>query len=288
MNDADPTNDMRAAASAVVLLCTVRECGEPLRRDGDRFACARDHAFDIARSGYCNLLQPQDRRSRTPGDSKAAVAARRRLLDAGHGAVLLDALTAMIAELDLAPRSAVLDVGCGEGHYLAALQERFDLDAWGIDISVAAIDAAARKHSSAHWLVVNADRKLPFADRSFRAILSITGRRNSSELRRVIAADGQLIVAVPAEDDQAELREALLGRATLRDRQAELVQEFAHDFEVEESRVARHTEVLSAETLRDLLATTYRGARRSAQDKLAEIEALEVTTSFKIVRFRRR
>ena len=41
-------------------------------------------AFDVARSGYVNLLQPQDKRSKTPGDTPEAVAARRRFLDRGH------------------------------------------------------------------------------------------------------------------------------------------------------------------------------------------------------------
>ena len=37
--------------------------------------CPRGHSFDVARSGYINLLQPQERRSRNPGDSADAVAA---------------------------------------------------------------------------------------------------------------------------------------------------------------------------------------------------------------------
>jgi methylase of polypeptide subunit release factors len=38
----------------------------------------------------------------------------------------------------------VLDVGCGEGAFLAGIQARFELEAWGIDISTPAIDMAAR------------------------------------------------------------------------------------------------------------------------------------------------
>jgi hypothetical protein len=34
---------------------------------------ARGHSFDIARSGYINLLQPQERRARRPGDATDAV-----------------------------------------------------------------------------------------------------------------------------------------------------------------------------------------------------------------------
>ena len=66
-----------------MLICPVRGCGLALTRDEKRAFCSRGHSFDVARSGYINLLQPQDRRSKEPGDTKEAVAARRRLMIAG-------------------------------------------------------------------------------------------------------------------------------------------------------------------------------------------------------------
>jgi len=74
------------------LICPVRDCGEPLERRGRSLVCPRGHSFDLARSGYANLLQPQDRRSKRPGDAPEAVEARRRLLDAGYGEPLLRAI----------------------------------------------------------------------------------------------------------------------------------------------------------------------------------------------------
>src|SRR4051812_13953135 len=81
-------NRLRSGCTATVkhvvtLLCTVRDCHQPLAREEKRLVCERNHAYDVARSGYVNLLQPQDRRSANPGDSKEAVAARRRLADRG-------------------------------------------------------------------------------------------------------------------------------------------------------------------------------------------------------------
>src|SRR5947207_16013635 len=97
------------------LLCTVRDCRAPLAREERRVICARGHSFDIARSGYINLLQPQDRRSRQPGDAAEAVAARRRLHDRGVTKPLLDAI-ASIAKITA--DDVVLDAGCGDGFYL--------------------------------------------------------------------------------------------------------------------------------------------------------------------------
>src|SRR2546423_476491 len=111
-----------------MLLCPVRDCHLPLSRESKRFVCPRSHSFDIARSGYTNLLQPQDRRSKQPGDTTAAVAARRRLHDRGVSEPLLKAIAEMA---DARPRDIVLDAGCGDGFYLGSIarQTGFDLPA---------------------------------------------------------------------------------------------------------------------------------------------------------------
>src|SRR5712691_2914282 len=98
-----------------MLLCPVRDCHLPLIREERRLLCRRGHSFDVARSGYINLLQPQERRSKRPGDTLAAVQARRRLHDRG----VTEPLVHAIAEMMVArPRDIVLDAGCGDGFYL--------------------------------------------------------------------------------------------------------------------------------------------------------------------------
>ena len=57
-----------------MLLCPVRDCHLALVREERRLLCPRGHSFDVARSGYINLLQPQERRSKQPGDTAAALA----------------------------------------------------------------------------------------------------------------------------------------------------------------------------------------------------------------------
>ena len=69
--------------SAPPLACTVRECGLLLERRGRTWQCARRHSYDVARSGYVNLLQPQDRKSLNAGDTAGAVEARARLIASG-------------------------------------------------------------------------------------------------------------------------------------------------------------------------------------------------------------
>ena len=189
----------------VTLVCPVRGCHLPLALDGRRLVCERGHSFDVARSGYANLLQPQDKRSRQPGDTAAAVAGRRRLHESGATAPLLDAIAEM---LGLAAGDMLLDAGCGEGFYPGSLAERSGCAACGVDISVAAIEAAARRYPACQWIVANADRFLPYAEGSFTAAQSITARMNAAEFRRVLRGDGRLLVALPGPDDLVELRGA--------------------------------------------------------------------------------
>jgi 23S rRNA (guanine745-N1)-methyltransferase len=274
--------------------CTVRGCGAAIpavaaadRRaadgaDGSVLRGPCGHCFDIARSGYINLLQPQDRRARQPGDPGEAVAARRRLFDAGVGAALLESLTATIADPGLSPGARTLDIGSGEGSLLGALAARLSLTAAGVDLSVRAVDLAARRHPGVLWLVANADRGLPFADGSLDLALSITARRSPAECARVLAPGGRLVVAVPASDDLAELREAVLGSASSQNRTPRLIEEHAAHFKLVERREAREQQRFSAAQLEDLLVSTYRGGRVGRRERAGNLSGLMVTLSHEI------
>ncbi|MDQ2775638.1 MAG: methyltransferase domain-containing protein [Acidobacteriota bacterium] len=220
-----------------------------LTREGRRLACPRGHSFDVARSGYINLLQPQDRRSKQPGDTGAAVGARRRLHDRGLTQPLLDAIQKMIAP---SPSDVLLDAGCGEGFYLGTLTHQTGFDAHGIDISIAAIDAAAKRYPRCEWVVANADRFLPYADRSFSIVMSITARMNAAEFRRVLRKGGRLLIALAAPEDLIELR----GEG--RDRVARTVETFANDFTLVDKRRVTTSADLEAAAVEDILLSIYR------------------------------
>jgi len=254
-----------------MLLCPVRHCHLPLAREERRLLCPRGHSFDIARSGYINLLQPQERRSKHPGDTPAALRARRRLHDQGVTAPLLHAVAELLTPL---PGDIILDAGCGEGFYLATLARQAGFSAHGVDISVPAIDAAARRYPECEWIVANADRFVPYADRSFSIILSITARMNASEFRRVLRDDGRLLVALPAPDDLIELRGA--GR----DRVDRTVETFAPHFTLVDRRRVTTTADLDAAAVHDVLLLIYRPMRSQP------VEAMRVTLSLDLLLFR--
>ena len=253
-----------------MLLCPVRDCHQALAREARRLVCPRSHSFDIARSGYFNLLQPQDSRSRQPGDSAAAVAARRRLHDLGITAPLLSAIHQTAA---LTSDDTVLDAGCGDGFYLGSLASQTGCQAYGTDISVPAIDAAARRYPQVEWVVANADRFIPYADNSFSLILSITARRNMGEFQRVLKDNGRLLIAIPAPDDLTEIR------GPSRDRAARTIEEFVPHFRLVSQTRTTTKANLEASAIEDIRLAIYRPMQA------APATAMQVTFSLDILSF---
>jgi 23S rRNA (guanine745-N1)-methyltransferase len=258
-----------------MLLCPVRTCRKALVREEKRLVCPQGHSFDAAASGYVNLLQPQDRRSKDPGDTAAAVAARRRLHDRGVTGPLLEGIAEIVCPTQ---SDVVLDAGCGDGFYLGTLARRFGFEAHGVDISNPAVKAAAKRYPEYQWIVANADRFIPYADRSFSIVWSITARMNAGEFRRVLRDDGRLLVAIPSAEDLIELRSPSGGEG--RDRVDRTVETFAKDFTLIEQRTATTTAELDADAVRDVLLSIYRPLRSQP------VEAMRVTFSLDLLLFR--
>jgi 23S rRNA (guanine745-N1)-methyltransferase len=172
------------------------------------------------------------------------------------------------------PSDVVLDAGCGDGFYLGSLARQTGFDAHGVDISTAAVNAAARRYPECEWIVANADRFLPYAARTFSIVLSITARMNAPEFRRVLRDDGTLLVALPAPLDLIELRGA--GR----DRVARTVETFAPYFTLLDQRRVATSADLDAAAVRDVLLSIYRPMRSQP------VEAMRVTFSLDLLRFR--
>jgi 23S rRNA (guanine745-N1)-methyltransferase len=233
--------------------------------------CPRDHSFDIARSGYVNLLQPQERRSKQPGDTAEAVAARRRLHDRGTTTPLLEAISNAMSAL---PTDTVLDAGCGEGFYAGSLAQACGFEAHGVDISIPAVEAAARRYPQCQWIVANADRFVPYSDASFSIVLSITARMNTAEFRRVLRNDGRLLVGIASPEDFVELR----GKG--RDRSDRTVETFAPHFALVDRRRVSTTADLDIPSVEDVLLSIYRPMRSSP------VEAMKVTFSLDLLLFR--
>jgi 23S rRNA (guanine745-N1)-methyltransferase len=267
------------------LACSVRGCAEPLQRAGRAFVCARGHSYDIGRSGYVNLLQPQDRKSLDAGDARSAVEARANLIAAGVGRALVDAVIARVEPLLPASNPVVVDLGAGSGEVLGGLAQRRAICGVGIDLSAAAVTHASRRFPAVRWVVANADRRVPLLDHRADVVLSVHGRRNVDECVRVLRPDGFLLVAVPAADDLIELRSAVQGGSVARDRTAALIEEHARAFGVVERSTVRVRHDLDRPALLELLRGTYRGVRASTAPRVDTLERMTVTLASDLVLF---
>ncbi len=178
-------------------------CRAPLTQDSTTLVCAQMHRFDVAREGYVNLFPAHHRRSRNPGDEERMVAARRRFLDAGHYAPLYAAFAATLASARPNATGASVDIGCGDGYFTAALAA-VGPRIYGIDVSKAAIRAAAKRHPSIAFAVASSKR-LPLMDAAFDAATAILSPIDADAVR-VLANDGVLVRVSPGPGHLRELR----------------------------------------------------------------------------------
>ena len=256
-----------------LLRCTVRDCGEGLAPSDCGLVCARGHRFDRARRGFFNLLQPQDRRSKRPGDSDGSVLARRRLFETG----VLEPLYAALRDRLRSSRRLV-DVGCGEGHLVGPLSAASTVI--GVDLAALAIDLAAKSWPDGCWVIANADRGLPVVDEAVDTVVSVAARRHPGEFRRVLHKGGRVVIAVPAADDLVELRELIGGEAVSMSRAGTIEEEFRDGWRIATRERLHEVVDASRETVRDLLAASYRGQRRSAEPALKRLDTMRVTLAF--------
>lgn len=230
------------------LRCPQCERDGSLTRVGGSLRCGTGHSFDIARSGYVNLLPA----GRSQGDTGSMVAARHDFLTAGHfaglAATLAQAAAADVREGDVGEgcvgegcvgegcvgEGCVADVGAGTGYYLAAVLDRLPSRVGlALDVSKNALRLAARAHPRAAAIGCDAWRRLPVADQVADVVLNIFAPRNGAEFARIIRPGGRLLVGRPAADHLAELIGPLAMLTVDETKEARLAAKLRPNFELD-------------------------------------------------------
>ncbi len=244
-------------------------CEAALTREGTALRCRRGHAFNIARSGYADLL-PARRRGAVPGDTRAMLLARRRFLDRGHYRPVAAALVAAVARhLTITPMSmrggahCIADAGCGEGYYLAHVREALQagtavgpLAFVGSDVSREAAALAARRSPAINVIAADSWGRLPYRTASLTALLNLFAPRGSAEFARVVAPGGLLAIVIPTADHLRELRAALPLLGIQAGKRAAILVQFAGAFALAEVVSLAFTLDLSSDDAADLLRMT--------------------------------
>lgn len=270
------------------LRCSVRRCHQALHRDRGGLTCGDGHHFDRAKEGYFSLLQPQDRKSLAPGDHDDAVSARRRWLDRGHASGLIECLRTItdhaIGASPIEP--SIVDLGCGDGSFPPALFPDYPNQFCGIDLSKKAIKLAAKKWPPATWVWANADRELPIQDHSISLVMSLFGRRPTTEISRIVHPGGRCVVAIPAEDDLIELREQTQKVGLRRSRWEKVVEQFnGVGLKFQQHIQWRQQIDASPEEVSDALAMTYRAVRHAQRQRLKVSDSNRITFAADILVF---
>lgn len=186
-------------------------CSSPLLLNGSGFKCENNHCFDRARQGYVNLLT----HGGNHGDNRDMIRARRDFLLAGHYSPLAEALCDAAEEAckNRSEPIQIVDAGCGEGYYTAAVHERLKSrgiahEIGGIDVSRDACALAARSLRDGKFAVASV-YAMPFSDASTDIITSLFAPSAPEEYIRLLRPGGILIVALPGVRHLYGLKELL-------------------------------------------------------------------------------
>ncbi len=178
-------------------------CRADLTRTERSLRCPQRHSFDLARSGYVNLLTGRGAIPAEGGDGTQQLTRRDAFLAKGHFDGITDAIR---DQLDPGTRT-ILDAGCGTGHHLRRLAGS-GITASGIDVSRDAAAYAAKRHPDFAFAVADIWRDWPVRDAAVDVLLSIFAPKNFAEAARVLRPGGVLAVAFPGPDHLIELRQA--------------------------------------------------------------------------------
>lgn len=186
---------------------------EPLNRDTISLKCKHGHTFDLAKTGYVNLLPVQHKRSKDPGDNKTMVRARQNFLNQEHYYPIVEAILSSYPREALSSLPRILDAGCGEGYYLDKLGELFQQhnianERVGLDISKWAITAASKRDNSASW-IVGSNACLPMPNERFDAVFCLFGFPVFEEFYRVLSTNGIMLLVESGAEHLIELRRIL-------------------------------------------------------------------------------
>ncbi len=178
-------------------------CKGSLKQTENMLVCENNHSFDKAKQGYVHLVKPNKIHSKSPGDSKEMIVARRNFLEKGYYDVFLDALLEIIKKY---PAKNILDCGCGEGYYTEKIKELTNVTAY--DISKIAVKMAASKYKGIDFAVASSF-DIPVADNCFDMLINVFSPMVEDEFSRVLRENGILIYAVPGKRHLYELKEIL-------------------------------------------------------------------------------
>lgn len=262
-------------------------CGKPLLEEPHALRCENGHSYDRAKQGYVHLLPVKQMHAKIPGDTRQMVDARRNFLALGHYDVFREKLQSLTAA-HLPAGGTVLDAGCGEGFYTAALFETAAEKQGrcaGFDISKFAVKAAAGRYKDIDFAVASIFH-IPVADGAADVLTDVFAPIVPDEFYRVLKPGGVLILAVPGPRHLFGLKEVLY-RAPYENEEKDT--DYAGFTFLGRERVARTVTVVGTENLLSLFSMTPYYWKTDVQggERLRHCESIETELQFDFLIYKR-
>lgn len=266
------------------------KCREILSKNGNSLKCPKNHCYDLAASGYVNLLLSDMMNSKLPGDNKLMVNARRSFLSKGFYMPLADTFAETVARY-AENGCTILDAGCGEGYYTGIIAELLASDGksgniFGIDISKNAVNAAAKRYKNISFAAASIFH-MPFGDGSCDILATLFAPYCGEEFLRVLKKGGIMVMAIPGERHLWGLKKAVYDKPYLNE-----VKDYALDgFEfIGSQKLSYDISLDNAEDIRSLFSMTpyYYKTSEEGHKRLEALVSLDTEVSFEILTYRKK
>lgn len=237
---------------------------------------ARQHSFDLAKQGYINLLPVQQKNAKNPGDSDLSIQARQRFLQAGFYEPLRHAVINMAQTMNSNTVDTWLDIGCGEGFYTQGFLTLNPRCLIALDISKPAVIATAKALKSVHlsantFSLVASASQVPLADKSVNVISTLFSPILPQEFYRLMAADGILLIAKPAQGHLLQLRQGLFDTVLPHDSD-KFIAKLSPFFSLQHAQKVCYEIAVTVDDMADLLTMTPYSYRAKAEKRQALLD----------------
>ena len=186
-------------------------CKGNFSRVNNSLKCILGHSFDIASSGYINLLKPGKMNNAKAGDSKEMIRARSNFFECGAYSPIRDKICEIVSRFK---NDLIIDAGCGEGYYTLGLASEFENSSViGFDMSKFGCEhgakSAKRINKDNVLYSVSSIFEMPISDNCADIVVNMFAPVASEEFHRVLATQGHLIVVSSGIDHLNGLKAVL-------------------------------------------------------------------------------
>lgn len=185
------------------MLLRCPKCKSALHVVDHHYECQEHHVYDIAKSGYCNLLLGNHKAT---GDNKAMVQARTCFLSHSYYRPICNEIVKL---LEPYKKTVMIDAGCGEGFYTNHIQQCYpNSELYGFDLSKYALKEASKASNMVQYAVASIFQ-LPLPDFCGDVALSIFAPVAIDEMKRIVKDGGILLKVEPGPKHLYDLKKVL-------------------------------------------------------------------------------